>query len=142
MFAVAQSLSARRAARRGAGFTLLELLTVMTILAILATVGLAGYRHKVRTAKEAVLKENLFQMNHALEQHRADRGKYPASLDPLVQLGYLRGLPIDPMTQSKDTWQTELEPPDTENPDSELGVYRVRSGSTDKGSNDIPYNEW
>jgi general secretion pathway protein G len=127
---------------RQRGFTLLELLTVMTILALLATVGLAGYRSKVRTAKEAVLKENIFQINHALEQHRADRGKYPASLAPLRELGYLRDIPMDPMTQSRETWQTEMEPPDPDNPDAETGVWRVRSGSTDVGSNGIPYNEW
>jgi len=127
---------------RKRGFTLIELVAVMTILALLATVGLAGYRQKVRTAREAVLKENLFQINHALEQHRADRGKYPASLGPLRELGYLRDIPWDPITQSKDLWQTELEPPDPDNPDLELGVYRVRSSSTDVGSNGIPYNEW
>jgi general secretion pathway protein G len=141
MFASQPSLP-RRANGRGAGFTLLELLTVMTILALLATVGLAGYRHKTKVAREAVLKENLFQINHALEQHRADRGKYPSSLGPLKELGYLRDMPWDPMTQSRDTWQTELEPPDPDNPDAELGVFRVRSGSTEKGENGIPYNEW
>ena len=103
---------------------------------------LVGYRHKLQTAREAVLKENLFQMNHSLEQHRADRGKYPSSLGPLKEFGYLREIPEDPMTRSRDTWQTELEPPDPDNPDAELGIYRVRSGSTDKGTNQIPYNEW
>ncbi len=127
---------------RQRGFTLLELLTVMTILALLATVGLAGYRTKVQTAREAVLKENLFQINHALEQHRADRGKYPSSLGPLKELGYLRDMPWDPMTQSRETWQTEMEAPDPDNPDAEVGVFRVRSGSVDRGSNGIPYNEW
>ncbi|MFN7958042.1 MAG: type II secretion system protein [Holophagaceae bacterium] len=127
---------------RQRGFTLIELVVVMTLLALLATVGLAGYRQKVRTAKEAVLKENLFQINHALEQYRADRGRYPSSLGPLRELGYLRDIPQDPMTQSKETWQTELEPPDPDNPDAELGVFRVRSGSTEKGSNGYAYNEW
>jgi general secretion pathway protein G len=136
------AFSLRRAGKRGAGFTLIELVVVMTILALLATVGLAGYRHKTKVAREAVLKENLFQINHSLEQFRADRGKYPSSLGPLRELGYLRDIPWDPMTQSRDTWQTELEPPDPDNPDAELGVYKVRSGSTEKGENGIPYNEW
>jgi general secretion pathway protein G len=127
---------------RQRGFTLLELLTVMTILAILTTVGLAGYRHKVKVAREAVLKENLFQINHSLEQYRADRGKYPANLSALKEYGYLRDLPEDPITQSRDTWQIEYEAPDPDNPDADVGIFRVRSGSTEKGENGIPYNEW
>ena len=83
----------RPALSRSRGFTLIELVVIMTILALLATVGLAGYRHKTTVAREAVLKENLFQINHALEQHRADRGKYPSSLGPLRDLGYLRDIP-------------------------------------------------
>jgi general secretion pathway protein G len=89
-----------------------------------------------------VLKEDLFQLNHALEQHRADRGKYPSSLAALQELGYLRDIPTDPMTDSKETWQVELEPPDPDDPDSETGIFRIRSGSTDLGENGIPYNEW
>ncbi|WP_243317562.1 type II secretion system protein [Geothrix paludis] len=128
---------------RQRGFTLMELLVVMTILALLATIGLVGYRYKTTVAREAVLKENLFQINHALEQYRADRGKYPTSLAPLRELGYLRDIPWDPMTQSRDTWQLETEPPDPDNPDADLGVWRVRSGSADKSpTNQIPYNEW
>ncbi|HEX9081538.1 MAG TPA: type II secretion system protein [Holophagaceae bacterium] len=132
----------RRVLSRQRGFTLLELLTVMTILAILATVGLAGYRHKTQVAREAVLKENLFQINHALEEYRADRGRYPSNLESLREYGYQRDIPWDPMTQSRDTWQIQYEDPDPDNPDADLGIFRVRSGSTEKGSNGIPYNEW
>ena len=128
--------------RRQRGFTLLELLTVMTILALLASVGIVGYRSHTKSAKESVLKENLFQLNHCLEQYRADRGRYPSSLSQLRDLGYIRDIPADPMTNSKDMWQTELEPPDPENPDAELGIWKVRSSSQDIGSNGIPYNEW
>lgn len=124
------------------GFTLLELLTVMTILAMLATVGIVGYRRHTRTAKEAVLKEDLFQLNHALEQHKADRGKYPTTLERLKELGYVREIPTDPMTGSKETWNAILEDPDPENPEAEPGVFRVRSGSTDIGENGVAYNEW
>jgi general secretion pathway protein G len=124
------------------GFTLLELLTVMTILALLATVGIVGYRRHTKAAKESVLKEDLFQLNHALEQHRADRGRYPSSIGALREQGYLRDIPADPMTGSKDTWVTELEAPDPDNPDVDSGIFRIRSGSTDLGENGIPYNEW
>ena len=135
-------LSISPASRRQGGFTLMELLVVMSILSILATVGLAGYRYKTKVAREAVLKENLFQMHNALEQHRVDRGRSPASLSALRDLQYLREIPIDPMTQSKDTWATELEDADPSNPEAELGIRRVRSTSTDLGTNGIPYNEW
>jgi len=128
--------------RKQRGFTLLELLTVMTILAMLATVGIVGYRRHTKAAKEAVLKEDLFQLNHCLEQYRADKGKYPTSIDMLRTQGYIREIPVDPMTQSKDTWQTEFETPDTDSPDAEVGIFRIRSGSQDLGDNQIPYNEW
>ena len=127
---------------RQRGFTLLELLTVMTILAILATVGIVGYRRHTKAAKESVLKEDLFQLNHALEQHLADKGRYPSSISTLREQGYMREIPADPMTGSKDTWVTELEPPDPDNPDADTGIFRIRSGSTDLGENGIPYNEW
>ena len=127
---------------RARGFTLLELLVVMTILALLASVGVVGVRHHTKVAKESVLKENLFQITHALEQHKADRGKYPSSLGKLRDMGYLREIPVDPMTGSKDTWVTELEPPDPDAPDAEAGIYKVRSASTDIGTNGLPYNEW
>ncbi len=128
--------------RRARGFTLMELLVTMAILSILATVGLAGYRYKTKVAREAVLKENLFQMRNALEQHRVDRNRYPASLSALRELQYLREIPLDPMMQSKDTWVTELEDADPSNPEAELGIRNVRSSSTELGTNQIPYNEW
>lgn len=128
--------------KRQRGFTLLELVTAMTILALLTSVGIVGYRHQTKVAREAVLKEDLFQLNHALEQHRADRGKYPSSIGRLRELGYLRDIPVDPMTGSRDTWQQENEAPDPDNPEAEVGIFRIRSASTDLGSNGIPYNEW
>jgi general secretion pathway protein G len=137
------SMSPRRSRySRSRGFTLLELLTVMTILALLATVGIVGYRRHTKAARESVLKEDLFQLNHALECHKADRGKYPTSIGALRDLNYLREIPADPMTGSKDTWVTELEAPDPDNPDADVGIFRIRSGSTDIGEDGIPYNEW
>ena len=128
--------------KRTRGSTLLELVTAMTILALLTSVGIVGYRHQTKTAREAVLKEDLFQLNHALECYRADRGKYPASIGRLRELGYLRDIPVDPMTGSRDTWTEENEAQDPDNPEAEVGIFRIRSGSTDVGSNGIPYNEW
>jgi general secretion pathway protein G len=128
--------------KRSRGFTLLELVTAMTILALLTSVGIVGYKHSTKNAREAVLKEDLFQLNHGLEQYRADRGKYPTSIGRLRELGYLRDIPADPMTGSRDTWTTEMEAQDPDNPEAEVGIFRIRSGSTDIGSNGMPYNEW
>jgi general secretion pathway protein G len=128
--------------KRQRAFTLIELLVVMTILATLASVGLVGYRRHTLAAKEAVLRENLFVLNHALEQHRADRGKYPGTLERLKELGYIRDIPKDPMTGSKETWVKEMETPDPDNPEADVGIFRIRSGSTDVGDDGIPYNEW
>lgn len=124
------------------GFTLMELLVVMTVIALLASVGIVGYRHSLKVSKEAVLKENLFQLNHALEQHKADRGRYPNSISQLKDRYYLREIPRDPFTGSRDTWRTEMEASEGESQDSEPGIIRIRSGSDELDLNNIPYGEW
>ena len=127
---------------RQLGFTLMELLVVMTIIALLSTVGIVGYRHSTKMSKESVLKENLFQLRHALEQFHADRGRYPSSIAQLRDKGYVRDIPIDPMTNSKETWRTEMESADPDQPDAEAGIWNVRSGSQDISEDQIPYSDW
>lgn len=133
--------STRVRGSRQSGFTLLELLTVMTILAMLATVGIVGYRHSIRRSKEAVLRENLFLLNHALEQHRADRGKYPTSLAQLKEFGYVRDIPKDPMTDQRE-WSQEYQEPESDSPDADVGIWKVRSTSTEQSTEGTLYNEW
>ncbi len=127
---------------RARGFTLMELLVVMTVIALLASVGIVGYRHSLKVSKEAVLKENLFLLNHALEQFKADRGRYPNSISQLRERQYMREIPKDPFTGSRDTWRTEMEASEGESEDSEPGIIRIRSGSDELDSNNIPYGEW
>jgi len=124
------------------GFTLMELLVVMTIIALLSTVGIVGYRHSTKLSKESVLKENLFQLRHALEQYHADRSRYPTSLAQLRDKGYVREIPKDPMTNSAETWRTELESADPDQPDAEPGIWNVRSGSQDISEDQVPYSDW
>ncbi len=124
------------------GFTLMELLVVMTIIALLSTIGMVGYRHSTKVAKEAVLKENLFQIRHALEQFHADRGRYPSSLAQLRDKGYVRELPKDPMTSSAETWRTEMESADPDQPEAEPGIFNIRSGSQDISEDAVPYSDW
>ena len=112
-----------------AGFTLIELLVVLALIVILASVGLAQYKNSVIYAKEAVLKDDLFKMNEAIDQYYADKGQYPSSLDSLVSDGYLRAIPVDPFTNSATSWQTVPAEPDPNNPTAQGGIYAVKSGS-------------
>jgi general secretion pathway protein G len=124
------------------GWTIIELLIVMTVVVILAGMALVGYRNSIVRAREAVLKEDLFRMRDAIDQFHADKGKYPQSLDELVSDGYLREIPEDPITRSRDTWQTVSAEPDPNNPAAELGVYDVKSGATENSLDGTPYSDW
>jgi len=125
-----------------AGFTLIEMLIVMTILVILAGISLALYTNSVTRAHEAALKTDLSQMREALDQYYADKGKYPATLDVLVEEKYIRNIPPDPFTKSTTTWQTEMSEPDAGNPSAEIGVYNVKSGSERTALDGTRYAEW
>jgi general secretion pathway protein G len=128
--------------RTPSGFTLIELMIVMSLIVILASIGLALYGNSVTRAKESVLKEDLFRMRDAVDQYYADKGKYPASLDELVSQKYLRSIPVDPFTQSADTWRAIPSEPDPTNPTAEPGVYDVRSGSDKQALDGTNYADW
>jgi len=128
--------------RSGAGFTLIELMIVMSLIVILASIGLTLYTNSVIRAKESVLKEDLFRMRDAIDQYYADKGKYPVTLDSLVSEKYLRSLPVDPFTNSADTWRSIQSEPDPTNPTAEPGVYDVRSGSDQKAIDGTNYADW
>ena len=131
--------------KRDRGFTLLEILLAMTILAIMSTLGVAGYRHHRARAAETVLKQNLQILRHALEQFKADRGKYPASLEDLVREAdkrYLREVPTDPVARSNKMWLVEFEPPDPDSPDGEAGIWNVRSGAEGVDIEGTPYSDY
>jgi len=130
------------AREREAGWTLIELLTVISIILILAAMALVGYRNSIRSAREAVLKEDLFRMRDAIDQYYADKSEYPASLDELVSAQYLREIPLDPFTRSRDTWQTILAEPDLDNPTATMGIYDVKSGSDGTALDGTKYAEW
>jgi general secretion pathway protein G len=132
--------SGRRAGERG--WTLIELLTVISIILILAAMALVGYRNSITSAREAVLKEDLFRMRDAIDQYYADKAEYPASLDELVSTQYLREVPLDPFTRSRDTWQTILAEPDPNNPTATVGIYDVKSGSDGTALDGTKYAEW
>jgi general secretion pathway protein G len=124
------------------GFTMIELLVVISIIVILASIGMAQYRNSVIRAREAVLKEDLFRMRDAIDQYYADKTKYPASLQDLVSDGYLREIPVDPFTNSKETWQAVNAETKVSDTTSEPGVYDVKSGSEETSLDGTRYAEW
>lgn len=127
---------------RANGFTIIEVLVVMSLIVILASMGMTQYRSSITRAEEAVLKENLFRMNDAIDQFYADKNKWPSDLSELASEGYIRELPIDPMTKSKDTWTTVQAEPDPNNPASQVGIYQVKSGSDRTALDGSRYADW
>ncbi len=132
-----------------AGFTLIELLVVVMIIGVLATVAIPAMRDAPRKAKEAVLKEDLYQIRSCIDQYLADKGHYPAALQSLVDDGYLRRIPVDPITQSADTWQViyaeadkdqDLQPPDDQG--GGPGIIDVKSGAEGTGLDGKSYSEY
>jgi general secretion pathway protein G len=128
--------------RRRDGFTLIELLIVMVLLVLLAGVSLAVYSNSVTRGREAALKEDLFQMRKAIDEYYADKGKYPSDLQTLVTEKYLRSIPPDPFTRSADTWQEIQSDSDPANPAAEPGIWDVKSGADQTGSDGKLYSEW
>ena len=127
------------------GFTLIELIIVFTLIGILVGLALPQYQTGTRRAREAVLKENLFILRTLINQYYTDKMKYPASLQTLVDEGYLRGIPKDPITQSSETW---IEIPEILNLEDMLsgmeipGIVDVNSGSERTALDGTFFNTW
>ncbi len=118
------------------GFTLIELLVVLSILGLLLSLAAPRYFQHVDRSKEAVLRENLATVRDAIDQYHADTGLWPSNLEALVEKRYLRKVPVDPVTDSPDTWI--LVPPG----DNQEGVYDLHSGAEGMGADGKPYAEW
>jgi general secretion pathway protein G len=127
--------------RGESGFTFIEMVMVIVVMGILVGIAIPVYQAQVRSSKEAVLKHNLAVLRERLDQFKADRNKYPASLSELVQAGYLKEIPTDPMTGSAE-WEEVFTDYDPDEPDAEPGVQDVRSRSEEAGTDGRPYAEW
>jgi general secretion pathway protein G len=123
------------------GFTLLELMIVISIMMILMAVAVPLYQQHVIQAREAVLRQNLFQLDSLIEQYRLDKGQSPQSLDDLVTAGYLPKLPVDPMTLKAD-WTTDPEDPNNAVDPQQTGIARVHSSSAGTALNGEAYSTW
>ena len=127
------------------GFTLIEIIIVLGIIALLVGVALPTYKSATVKAKEAVLHENLYILRKLIDQYAQDKGKYPASLQTLVEDSYIRSIPVDPMTNQSTTWVEIREQPTAEEPMlAEIpGIIDVKSGSELKSPIDgSPYSSW
>ncbi len=131
-----------RRARTERGFTLIEMLIVVAIIGIIAGIAVAQFQHTPQKAKEATLKEDLFVLRDVIDQYFTDKGKYPESLQSLVDDGYMRKIPVDPITGSSESWQADHAEASDEDPDATGGVIDVHSGSEGTALDGSRYKEW
>jgi general secretion pathway protein G len=127
-------------ARRG--FTFVELMIVMAIIAVLLSVAIPIYSRSIVRAKESVLKSNLFTMRTVIDEYTYDKQKAPQTLQDLVTSGYLRQIPVDPITTTAESWKIIQEDATNTVNQSEPGIYDVRSGSDKTSLEGTPYAEW
>lgn len=133
--------NSRRAVGRR-GFTIVEMIIVMTIISIIMSLAIPVYQKSLVRAKESVLKNNLFTMRTVIDEYTYDKQKAPQDLRDLVDAGYLRSIPVDPMTGRADTWRVIMEDSLASVNQSEPGIYQVLSGSTNKSLEGTSYSEW
>lgn len=121
---------------------MIEVLVVVTLIVLLAGVAMVQHTNSVRRAREAVLKEDLFRLREAIDQFYADKGRWPQSLEELVTERYLREIPEDPFTLSRETWRTIPAEPDPANPAAGPGIYDVKSGADGVALDGTYYADW
>jgi general secretion pathway protein G len=124
------------------GFTLVELMIVMTIIGILSAIAIPSFIQSVKKAKEAALKEDLHTMRTAIDSYTIDKQAAPQALDDLVRAGYLRTVPMDPMTSRTDTWITSESDTMSDLSQTQGGMDDVHSGSQAVSSEGTTYNTW
>ena len=135
-------MTARRQKSRESGFTLIELMVVMLIIGVLMAIAVPNYVSAIKSAKESVLKEDLHVIRNAIDSYTMDKQKAPQSLQDLVEGGYLKSIPVDPMTRASDTWVTDQSDSMHSLDQTDPGIDDVHSGSQDNGTDGQPYNTW
>jgi general secretion pathway protein G len=135
-------VSVRRIPKQDLGFTLIELMIVMAIIGVLAAVAIPRFAAAIQQAREAVLKEDLHVLREAIDSYTMDKQKAPQSLDDLITDGYLKAIPEDPMTHSKETWVTDTSDSLHSVDQTDPGIDDVHSGAQEMGSDGQPYSSW
>jgi len=133
---------ARAARSKRAGFTFVELTVVIAVIVILITIAIPIYARTITRSKESVLKNNILTLQTVIDNYTYDKQKAPRSLQDLVEAGYLREIPIDPMTGSNRTWKLIQEEADQAVNQSEPGIFDIRSGSDKVGLDGSAYADW
>jgi general secretion pathway protein G len=128
--------------RRCFGFTFVELMVVISITVILISMAIPVYQKSILRTRESVLKNNLFTLRTVIDNYTYDKQKAPQSLQDLVTDGYLREVPVDPMTGSNQTWKIKQEEASQSVNQSEPGIFDVNSGSDKTSLDGSPYSEW
>ena len=124
------------------GFTLIELIIVMTVIGLLAAIAIPSYLNSVKKAREAVLREDLHTIRSAIDSFTVDKEEAPQTLDDLVQAGYLKSVPIDPVTNHADTWITSQSDMLTSITQTQSGISDVHSGAQGLATDGSSYNTW
>ena len=135
-------MTVRRSQNSESGFTLMELMVVMLIIGVLMAIAVPNYVAAVKSAHEAVLKEDLHVMRNAIDSYTMDKQKAPQSLQDLVDSGYLKSIPTDPMTRTTDSWVVNQSDDMHSLDQSEPGIDDVHSGDEETGSDGQPYSTW
>ena len=138
---VKQRLRAARASKRYEGYTLIELIIVMAIISVLLSLAVPFYQKSLQRTKETLLKNNLMTLRLVIDEYTIDKQKAPQSLQDLVSEGYLRAVPIDPMT-GNDQWYTIMEDAISVVNQTQPGIFDVRSYSNQKSLEGTLYSAW
>ncbi len=128
--------------RRERGFTLIELMIVISMILILVSISIPAYNQSILRAKESVLRQDLFELRSLISQYTLDKQKAPQSLDDLVQAGYIKQIPIDPMTGSNGSWTVDQEDTVMSVDQEEPGISDVHSGAAGTASDGTAYSSW
>jgi general secretion pathway protein G len=117
-------------------------MVVLTIIVILVTMAIPIYQRSIVRAKESVLKNNLFTLRTVIDNYTYDKQKAPQNLQDLVSGGYLRAIPVDPMTGSSETWKVIMEDASQSVSQTEPGIFDVKSGSDQKSLDGSSFSDW